>query len=123
MTWTSEDLQTFGDADELQIASARADGTLRPYVIIWAVRVGDELYLRSAHGPTNGWYRRALASGTGRIRAGGLERDAIFTEAAADVHDAIDAAYHAKYDHYDSSIVDPVTDALSRTATIRVVPR
>ena len=123
MTWTSEELQTIGDADELQIASAREDGTLRPFVIIWAVRVGDELYLRSAHGPTNGWYRRALASGTGRIRAGGLERDATFTEAPDDAHDAVDAAYHAKYGHYDKSIVNPVTDALSRTATIRVVPR
>jgi hypothetical protein len=40
---------------------------------MWVVPVADELYVRSAGGPGRPWYRRALASGTGRIRAGGVE--------------------------------------------------
>src|SRR5689334_7809130 len=75
MAWTDEDLWHIGGAEELQVSSARPDGSLRPYVTIWVVRAGDDLYIRSAYGATNGWYRRARASGTGRIRAGGVERD------------------------------------------------
>ena len=48
---------------ELQIASRRADGSLRKFVTIWAVRSGDDVYVRSAYGHDNGWFRRALASG------------------------------------------------------------
>src|SRR6185503_18528750 len=84
-TWTKDELTRIGGAEELQLASVRPDGTLRPYVTMWVVRAGDDLYVRSAHGPTNPWYRRAKASGAGRIRAGGLERDVTFAEAAPDV--------------------------------------
>jgi hypothetical protein len=44
---------------ELQLASARIDGNLHSYVTMWVVRADDELYVRSAHGPTNPWCRRA----------------------------------------------------------------
>jgi hypothetical protein len=120
MTWTPDELTRIGAADELEIASTRDDGTVRPYVTIWAVRVDDGIYIRSAHGPENGWYRRALASGTGRIRAGGVERAVTFE--AADDHAAIDAEYHAKYDRYGARIVGSVVSAQSHAATFRVVP-
>src|SRR4051794_37243328 len=81
-SWTGDKLTTIGRAEELGPASLREDGTLRPYVTIWVVRAGDELYVRSARGPANPWFGRALRNGTGRIRAGDLERDVIF--AAAD---------------------------------------
>jgi hypothetical protein len=97
-TWTTDELTRIGDAEELQLASARPDGTLRRYVTMWGVRAGDELYVRSAYGPDNPWYRRATASGVGRIRAGGVERDVTFADAAPDAHAGVDAAYHAKYD-------------------------
>ena len=95
-TWTDEELRRIGEAEELQLASARPDGTLRPYVTIWVVRAGDELYVRSAYGSTNPWFRRAQAAGAGRIRAGGLECDVACTQAQPDAHAGIDAAYHAK---------------------------
>ena len=72
--WTEEELGPIGEAQELQLASERPDGTLRPNVTMWVVRVDDELYVRSAYGANNPWFRRAKASGVGRIRAGGLER-------------------------------------------------
>lgn len=72
MTWTDGELQRIGGATELQISSTRPDGSLRPYVTIWVVRAGDDLYVRSAYGATIGWYRRAKAAGAGRIKAGGV---------------------------------------------------
>ena len=122
-TWTTEDLDRIGRTEELQLASLRTDGTLRPYVTMWVVRAGDELYVRSAYGPDNPWYRRAKASGAGRIRAGSLERDVTFAEAAPDVHAAIDAAYHAKYDQYGPRIVGSVVGPDAEAVTIKLVPR
>ena len=99
----------------------RPDGTPRPFVTMWVVRVGDDLYVRSAHGPGNGWYRRAIASGTGRIRAGGHEADVEFTTADPGAHRAIDAAYHAKYDRYGPRIVGSVVGSAAADVTIRLV--
>ena len=70
--WSRDELDDLGEATEVELASYRSDGTLRPSTVMWAVRVGDDLYVRSAGGPDRPWYRRALASGIGRIRAGGI---------------------------------------------------
>jgi hypothetical protein len=122
-TWTDDELSRIGEARELQLASARRDGNLRAYVTMWVVRVGDDLFVRSAYGANNPWYRRAKASGGGRIRAGGVERDVTFAESAPDVHAAIDAAYHAKYDRYGPEIVGTVVGPEAEAVTIKLVPR
>lgn len=122
-TWTQDELDRIGGADELQLASSRGDGTLRPYVTMWVVRAGDDLYVRSAYGPDNPWYRRARASGTGRIRAAGLERDVAFADADPSAQAAIDAAYHAKYDRYGPRIVSTVVGPATEAVTIRLVAR
>ena len=44
-SWTTDELDRIGDAEELHIAPRRKDGTLRRAVPIWVVRVGDELYV------------------------------------------------------------------------------
>jgi hypothetical protein len=121
--WSREDLQRIGGAEELQLASRRPDGSLRPYVTMWVVRSGRDLYVRSAYGPGNPWYRRATASGTGRIRAAGIEWDVSFAQASAEVQGDIDAAYHAKYDNYGARIVGSVTGPGAHQVTIRLVPR
>ncbi len=122
-TWTSDELSKIGAAEELQLASLRRDGTLRRYVTMWVVRADDDLYVRSAYGPNNPWFRRAKASGAGRIRAGGLEREVTFSEAAPGVHAAIDAAYHAKYDRYGPRLVGSVVGPETEAVTIKLVPR
>jgi hypothetical protein len=123
--WTREELARIGGATELQIASRRNDGSLRPFVTIWIVRVEDELYIRSAYGTDNPWFRRARTNGSGRIRAGGVERDVAFSGLPidSDMHAGIDAAYHAKYDRYGPQIVGTVTGAHAAPGTLRLVPQ
>ena len=121
--WTADELTRIGTAEELKVASTRADGTLRPYVTIWVVRAGDDIYIRSAYGSSNPWFVRATKSGTGRIRAGGVEKDVTFAAASPEAHAAIDAAYHAKYDRYGPAIVGSVTGADVEATTFRLVPR
>ena len=70
-SWTADEQDRIGRATELSIASRRADGTLGPHGTIWGVRAGCEVYVRSAYGPDNGWYRRAKSRGRGWLRAGG----------------------------------------------------
>ena len=121
-TWTPGDLRRIGKAEELQLASRRPDDTLRPYVTTWVVRVGDDLYVRSAYGAENPWFRRATTSGIGRIRADGVERDVTFSEADPNVQTTIDTAYHAKYDRYGPKIVTTVVGLEAHAVTIKLVP-
>lgn len=121
--WTQDDLALIDAQDEIQVTSRRGDGSLRPFVTIWIVRAGDHLYVRSAYGPDNGWYRRARTAGTGRIRAGGIERDVAFEEPEPDVDQALHDAYHAKYDRYGPGNVRTVTSAGAARTTLRVAPR
>jgi hypothetical protein len=121
--WTADELARIGRADELEVASARPDGSLRPFITIWVVRSGDGLYVRSAHGPDNGWFRRAKASGLGRVRAGGIERDVAFEEPGPEIADELHAAYHAKYDRYGAKDVDPVVSLEAAGAALRLLAR
>jgi len=121
--WTVDELAKIGKATELRIASRRSDGSLRPYVTIWVVRSGDDLYVRSAYGHQNGWFKRALSSREGRITAGGVERDVAFEEPGAAVDAAVDAAYHTKYDRYGPTIVGTVVSPEAARSTLRIVPR
>jgi hypothetical protein len=121
--WTPADLQSVGAAEELQIASLRPDGTLRSYITIWVVRSGDEIYVRSAHGTENPWYRRALTSGTGRIRAAGIEREVQIARANDADDAAVDAAYHTKYDRYGPKIVNTVVGPSAARTTLRLTPQ
>jgi hypothetical protein len=122
-TWTDDELRRIGDAEELELSSTRDDSRLGPYVTMWVVRVGPDLYVRSARGANNPWYRRAKACGSGRIRAGGIEGDVTFADAAPSVHAAIDGAYHAKYDQYGPQIVGTVVGEHAQPVTIRLQPR
>jgi hypothetical protein len=72
--WTNEELDRIGAADELEVASLRADGTLRRPVTIWVVREGDGLYVRSWRGESGAWYRGVHERHQGHIRAGGVDK-------------------------------------------------
>jgi len=121
--WTAGDLDTIGAAEELQIAALRPDGSLRPYVTIWVVRVGDGLYVRSYRGRDGAWFRSVLARPEGRIRAGGLTRDVTVEEPADAGQPAIDEAYRDKYARYAGTYVDPMVSPAARAATLRLLAR
>jgi len=121
--WTAEELRRIDAASELRIASERPDGTLRPYATIWHTTLGDALYIRSAHGPENGWFRRALRAGLGRISAGGVEKNVTFELADHAVSAELTAALHQKYDRYGPGPVAAITGTDVLETTLRVRPR
>ena len=122
--WTSDELTKIAAADELQIAPLRRDGRPRNPVTIWVVRDGDDVYVRSYRGRESSWFRGAQARHEGHIRAGGVDKDVTFVEAADPAAgDRIDAAYRAKYRSYSASYVDPMVAPAARAATLRLVPR
>lgn len=123
MTWTDEELSKIGNAEELRIATLRRDDTLRKKVIIWVVRLGDDLYVRSANGREGAWFRGALIRHQGRIWAGGVEKDVTFVEETDPaINGRIDEAYLAKYRRYPQYVAPMVTPEV-RAATIKLVPR
>jgi hypothetical protein len=123
-TWTSDELNKIGTAEELEIASLRRDSTLRNPVTIWVVRLGDDLYVRSWRGRTAAWFRGTQVRHEGRIWAGGVEKDVTFVEEAdADLNDQVDAAYRTKYRRYGAQYVNPMVAPGARAATIKLVPR
>ncbi len=122
MGWTKDELDRIGNAEELELAPRRADGTLRKPVPVWVVRVGDDLYVRSYRGRSGAWFRAAQRSHEGHIRAGGVERDVTFVEETdPEVNDRIDAAYRAKYGRY-PQYVAPMVTVEARATTLKLVP-
>jgi hypothetical protein len=121
--WMSGELTRIAAADELDIASLRGDGTLGKPVTIWLVRHGDDLYVRSIHGRSAGWFRGTQVQHEGRIQAGGVDKDVRFVDAADDIADGLDVAYRAKYRRYAANIVNTVLSAEARSATLKLMPR
>ena len=119
--WTDTELDALGSAGELEISSRRSDGTLSPPVTIWAVRQGENVYVRSVNGPSATWYRAAQRRGSCRIRSGGVEQDVRFLKPEGDVDDALDRAYRAKYDA-SSNATQRITAPLARGTTMRLTP-
>jgi hypothetical protein len=121
-TWMSDELDTIGGAEELEIASVRPDGTERKPVTIWVVRHGDDIYVRSVNGRTSSWFRGAQARHEAHIEAGGVDKDVLLVE-TDEMNDKIDAAYRAKYHRYAENIVDSIVTPDARAATLKLVPR
>jgi hypothetical protein len=121
-TWTSDELNKIGGAEELEIASLRRDGTLQKPVTIWVVRVGDDLYVRSGYGHTAAWFRGTQDRHEGRINAGGIQKDVAFEDADPVVGEQIDASYRNKYRHHGAQYVNSIVTAEARSTTIKLVP-
>jgi hypothetical protein len=124
-TWTSDELNNIGTAEELRIASLRRDGTLRNPVTIWVVRLGDELFVRSVNGRTSAWFRGVQVLHKGHVWTGGVDKDVTFEEETSsdDINDRIDAAYRTKYRRYAASIIGHIISIEARYATIKLTPR
>jgi len=123
-SWTRNDLERIGAADELKLASFKEDGTLRKPVIIWVVRVGDDLYVRSYRGREGAWFRHIQLRPEGRISAGGVTKNVTFVDVSDDeaLNNEIDAAYQSKYQRYSATYVDPMIAPQARATTLKLVP-
>jgi len=123
--WTDNELADVDEHDEIRIASLRSDGTLSSTRTIWAVRLDDEVYVRSVNGPGSAWFRGTRARHEGQIRVGAVTRDVSFVDIdeADEVEERLDAAYARKYRRYAKNIVDSINGADARAATIKLVPR
>jgi hypothetical protein len=119
--WKDEELAEIGGVDEIRIAPRRRDGTLQPARIIWVVRHGDDVYVRSVNGPDGAWFRGVQASDAGHISAGNVDADVIVVASDHDLDDEIDEEYRRKYGRA-SSAVDHITSPEARSTTIRLVP-
>jgi hypothetical protein len=119
-TWATDDLAAIAGTGEVDIAPSRPDGTLGRSTTIWIVRVGDDLYVRSYRGPGGSWYRAALRTHEGHVRAGGLRRDVTFDEDPGADRGEIDDAYRTKYGR--SSYLDAMVTPDAAATTLRLVP-
>lgn len=121
-SWIHNDLERIGAAEELQLATFKKDGTLRKPVVIWVVRVGDDLYVRSWRGDTSAWFRGTQVRHEGRIWADGVTKDVSFVDVSDDetLNNKIDAAYQSKYRRYSATYVDPMIAPQARATTLKL---
>ena len=122
-SWTNDELARIAAADELQITTTRRNGSPRTPVTIWVVRVGDDLYVRSARGREGAWFRHATAHPDGRISAGGVDREVTFERADQALTAAVDDAYRTKYARYPDANLRPMISPNSQATTLRLVAR
>jgi hypothetical protein len=120
--WTNDELDEIGNAEELTLASARPDGTLRRPVTMWVVRDGDDIYVRSVNGRESSWFRGAQTRHEARVHAGGIDKDVALVE-TDEAPDAVDAAYDAKYGSRYPTIVPSIVAPQARAATLRLIPK
>ncbi len=122
--WTETELNVLNAADELELTALRKDGTLRKPVIIWMVRIADEIYVRSVNGRSSAWFRGVAVMHEGRVSAGGISKEVAFVEVnEAALQTQISAAYRAKYHRYPVAYVDHVTGPGALSATLKLVPK
>ena len=123
-SWTRNDLERIGAADELLLASFKEDGTHRKPVTIWVVRVGDDLYVRAYRGRETAWFRHIQQRHEGRIGAGGVTKDVTFVDGSSDeaLNNKIDAAYQSKYQRYSATYVYPMIAPQARATSLKLVP-
>ena len=121
--WTPEQLDRIGEAEELRVASLRPDGSLRSPVIVWVVRHGDDLFIRSVNGPHASWYRGTRDRHAGRIWTGGVEADVTFIDFGHQFDAELDAAYRSKYRDHAANDVDAIISSRAQDANLKLVPR
>jgi hypothetical protein len=123
-TWTPAEFVRIDNSDELQIASRRADGTLRRWVPIWVVHTGEHVYVRTWNRRDTGWFGAALRTRRARIRMPGLEVDVAVEDHGldAELRAPVDTAYRTKYRRYgEASVHGMVTDDAA-ASTLRLIP-
>jgi hypothetical protein len=125
VSWSPEQLARIDEAGELEIATRRADGTLRKWVPIWVVRADDQVYVRTWYRRTTGWFGHVLESPRARVRVPGLEADVVVEDVGAgpaELRASVDEAYRAKYGRYGGGSADQMVTDPAAATTLRLTP-
>ena len=126
-TWTAAELDQIGSTGEVDVATRRSDGSLRSDRIVWLVRLGAAVYVRSVNGVDAAWYRGVQTRHEGRLTAGRLHRDVAFVEAGvhagddSGLDDALDEVYRVKYGRTANPVAHITADT-ARATTLRIDP-
>ena len=123
--WTPEQLDLIGRSEELEIASRRADGTLRRWTPIWLVAADGQVYVRTWHRRTTGWFGDVVASHRARVRVPGLGADVTVEdvgEGSGQLRASVDEAYRMKYGRYGQTTVGQMVSDAAAAATLRLIP-
>ena len=109
--------------DQIEITTARGDGSPRTWVPIWFVALDDQVFVRSYRGTDGAWYRHATASGDATIRTGaGTYQVSVEPIGEADqLTERIDQAYRTKYARY-PSYLPPMLTRQANATTLRLDP-
>jgi hypothetical protein len=124
VAWSPDELERIDRAEELRIATGRADGTLRRDVPIWVVSAGGQVYVRTWYRRDDGWFGHAVESRRARIRIPGLAADVAVEDVGDDKSDlraSVDAAYRAKYSRYGGTTVDRMVSDDAAATTLRLL--
>lgn len=124
--WRPDELHLIGEAPELEIAVRRPDGTLRRWTPVWVVRVGEQVYVRSWHRRSTGWFGHAVSDRLAAVRVPGLSADVTVTDVGggsdalrAQVDAGVDDAYRTKYGEQGAASMITTTAAAT---TLRLDP-
>ncbi|WP_084297988.1 DUF2255 family protein [Actinoplanes friuliensis] len=117
--WSAAELAALDLSPLIHVAGARSDGTLRPFVQIGHVRLGQDELIRSLNGTGGTWYQGAIRTGRGEIDVDGRRIRVAFI-ADAGREDEVDHALRARYGN--DSGVRRMMRPPAREATLRVVP-
>jgi hypothetical protein len=111
------DLDRLGDvaaATVVQVVAGREPGAPSRS---WVVRLGRDLYVRSAPGTAR------VAGGRAHLQVDGSRRPVVLAEVAPELHALLDDAYLAKYGRCAPEKVAAVTSDVAAASTFRVRPR
>lgn len=123
--WSKIELEKIGASEELKLSALRNNGTFFNPVIIWVVRVDDNLYVRSYKGDKGSWYKHVQVNQKGTVTAGGITKEVNFLVLKNEdnqLNDKIDQEYRSKYHKYGKTYVDPMISPQSQATTIKIEP-
>jgi len=85
------------DTETITVETTEADGRTHR-TPIWAVETRGSAYIRSSHGTSSAWYRRATAAGgLAVVTSHGLVPVTLTEVGDVATRDAVDRAYRMKY--------------------------
>lgn len=124
ITWTTEQLNQFKNADDMYISPFYSDGeTIGTPTWIWSVIVDNNLYVRAYNGQKSRWYQSAKTQKAGQIQLANQKFDVVFEPIVNnnEIDKKINQAYKEKYN--ESPYLPPMLNDGPVGATVKITPK